>query len=511
MSNYINLAELRKTAEALLVKINDIKEDFLTEDNIDLKSFSSGMSQSDINEKGNLVLGTINDQSIIFPGDAFEQIVQSFSSMLSEKINEPYQEGTNGQVLTTDGNGGRSWATISSGTVSDVQIDGTSILNNGIANIPYASDSTPGVIKVNYHYGIGLYPPNNTTLAISGATDSQIKTGTESRKPITPLTQHSSVFYGLAKAAGDATQASSSNAVGTYTDNAKTAIQSMLGLDTKTEIFLVTLTGEVDQETEEATITSDKTVAEILQAKSAGKVIYATLEDVLFFNTTIMDMSPGVGMVVFTATFDNSCTIFIGENYTGQTDNWKMTGSWHIQDIQVAGSSVISDGVANIPVMDNNNYGVARLASRAGVKMDEGALNIRPAGEAIIKAGTSSNYPLAPNKQEVATFYGLAKAAGDTTQAESSNAVGTYTDSAKAAIQAMLGINNMLAPIESDTTADQAYSIGNLFTYNGKLYKATTTIASGATIIPNTNCTETTLAEEIITRCSILPAAGVSF
>ena len=37
-------------------------------------------------------------------------------------------------------------------------------------------------------------------------------------------------------------------------------------------------------------------------------------------------------------------------------------------------------------------------------------------------------------------FYGLAKAAGDTTQANSGNPVGTYTEEAKAAIRAMLGI-----------------------------------------------------------------------
>lgn len=35
---------------------------------------------------------------------------------LGNKVNEPAVEGTSGQVLTTDGNGGRSWTTVSSGT-----------------------------------------------------------------------------------------------------------------------------------------------------------------------------------------------------------------------------------------------------------------------------------------------------------------------------------------------------------------------------------------------------------
>ena len=47
-----------------------------------------------------------------------------------------------------------------------------------------------------------------------------------------------------------------------------------------------------------------------------------------------------------------------------------------------------------------------------------------------------------PQTQHYATFYGLAKASGDTTQSASSNAVGVYTDNAKASIKAMLGIQD---------------------------------------------------------------------
>lgn len=48
-------------------------------------------------------------------------------------------------------------------------------------------------------------------------------------QPITPYYQHESTFYGLAKAAGDTTQSASSNAVGNYTEDAKSAISEMLG------------------------------------------------------------------------------------------------------------------------------------------------------------------------------------------------------------------------------------------------------------------------------------------
>ena len=48
---------------------------------------------------------------------------------------------------------------------------------------------------------------------------------------------------------------------------------------------------------------------------------------------------------------------------------------------------------------------------------------------------------LAENSINTAIFYGLAKIAGDTTQAASSNPVGTYTEQAKIAIKTMLGIS----------------------------------------------------------------------
>lgn len=47
----------------------------------------------------------------------------------------PTTAGTAGQVLTSDGNGGQSWQTPSGGTVTDVQVNGTSVLSGGVANV----------------------------------------------------------------------------------------------------------------------------------------------------------------------------------------------------------------------------------------------------------------------------------------------------------------------------------------------------------------------------------------
>ena len=113
--------------------------------------------------------------------------------------------------------------------VQDVQIGGTSILSDGVANIPLATiNGETGAVRVNpAAFGIGAN--TSGTLYISGAGSSNIKGGVNGYKPITPDVQHQSAFYGLAKAAG-VDMASSSNAVGTYTDAAKIAIQKMLGI-----------------------------------------------------------------------------------------------------------------------------------------------------------------------------------------------------------------------------------------------------------------------------------------
>lgn len=115
--------------------------------------------------------------------------------------------------------------------ITDIQINGTSIISNNIANFPLASTTDFGLVKI----GNGLLINSNTNrIEISAASSTKIKEGTDYNYPIVPVRQHESVFYGLAKAAGDSTQSASSNAVGTYTDSAKTAIQNMLGITTMT-------------------------------------------------------------------------------------------------------------------------------------------------------------------------------------------------------------------------------------------------------------------------------------
>lgn len=150
--------------------------------------------------------------------------------------------GTQGQVLSkasgTDYD--TEWVDQNDIPVEDVQINGTSIVSDGVANIPVAGENNYGAIKVKNTYGIGK--SSNDELALYIAGDNEMKSGSGSYvyRPITASRLHTAVFYGLAKAAGDTTQSQSSNPVGTYTDNAKSAIKAMLDIGGETQTVQVT-------------------------------------------------------------------------------------------------------------------------------------------------------------------------------------------------------------------------------------------------------------------------------
>lgn len=117
--------------------------------------------------------------------------------------------------------------------ISNTQIkfkdeDGTYKDVNAISpEIPVATDNSLGVVKGKY-YGVKVNASGE--LYVSKAEiNSEVKPGTSNYLPIVPSNQHAAAFYGLAKAAG-VDMASSSNAVGEYTDEAKKAICEMLGI-----------------------------------------------------------------------------------------------------------------------------------------------------------------------------------------------------------------------------------------------------------------------------------------
>lgn len=128
-----------------------------------------------------------------------------------------------------------------SGYLTDVQINGTSIVTDGVANVPVANASTFGVAKVNSGRGIAIN--SSGELVINRALSEVIKAGSSGTAPIVPFAQHESAFYGLAKVAGH-DEKNSTLPVGTYSEEAKNAIRTMLGIGTARELRAYTELGE---------------------------------------------------------------------------------------------------------------------------------------------------------------------------------------------------------------------------------------------------------------------------
>lgn len=163
------------------------------------------------------------------------------------------QNATSGNFASLDANGNLADSGhkhsdyLTEAPVTDVQTNGTSILNaQGVANIPVAGTSSDkvGVVFGSGGYGTGVGATGMVFVQKSSSND--IKTGTQQYKPIVPYSQHESIFYGLAKAAGDITQSSSSNAVGVYTEEAKQAIRQMIGSADGSDYRLIYSTNATD-------------------------------------------------------------------------------------------------------------------------------------------------------------------------------------------------------------------------------------------------------------------------
>lgn len=156
-------------------------------------------------------------------GNGIVSIVKTSTSGNVDTYTITYTNGTTSTFEVTNGSGG--------GAVDDVQVNGVSVVSDGVANVPVADVSTLGVVMAaNTNNTLtGLFIQQNGLLRVAEASSARVKEGTVENNPIVPYHQHESAFYGLAKAAGDTTQSQSSNAVGNYTESAKSAISEMLG------------------------------------------------------------------------------------------------------------------------------------------------------------------------------------------------------------------------------------------------------------------------------------------
>lgn len=282
--------------------------------------------------------------------------------------------------------------------VTDVQINGTSILNNGVANIPRASSSNFGAVKVSRGYGIYITSgPSGGNLMISGPTSSEIKLAESSYKPVTVDKQHEAVYYALAKLAGANMASISDETIGVYPEAQIQAIQKLFGFD-------------------------------------------GILGD--FENSAVASKAYAIG-----ETF-----IYNGKRY-------RATAAIAIGDVIAPGTNCALDPIDGHYVRDTDyattskaglvtcsptySYGI-NIVNDGGASGD---IRIKAASSNGIKSGSHNYQPIVPGKQHESVFYGLAKLAG-VDLASGSDTVGVYPASAKAAIQNMLGV-----PVASDEDA----------------------------------------------------------
>ena len=106
-------------------------------------------------------------------------------------------------------------------------------LTNYVKNTDYATTIKGGIVQISTGGGLAV---DNNKLRLDPASTIACKLGIYSYVSISPAHQHEAAFYGLAKASGDTTQSKSSNEVGNYTDEARTKIQNMLGVQPKFEL-----------------------------------------------------------------------------------------------------------------------------------------------------------------------------------------------------------------------------------------------------------------------------------
>lgn len=378
----------------------------------------------------------------------------------------------------------------------DIQINNTSIVSNGIATIPIASNSTFGVVKTG---GYGIRINNDGVLYVSPASIStEVKPGVSNYLPIVPSTQHAAVFYGLSKVAG-VDLASETITLGTYPETSKTAIRNMLGAtssnviavqdeqptDTDTKVWLP------ETEAQGIQVPTMEDMANYVQKTDiASSTNYGIVKATNYYGIDMITTGSDAGfMRVYKAPSDQIKAgvnnyrpivpstqhegVFYGlakaAGDTTQTASENAVGTYTndakaaIQtmlgvpgDVQVNGTSVVSNGVASIPiailtnVQGEGQYGLVKINSSNGITISsDGCLSVSRADERQYKNANNNYLMVTPYGQHMAAFYGLAKAAGDTTQSASSNAVGTYTEEAKAAIWNMLGLDGS-AFVKSD-------------------------------------------------------------
>lgn len=134
--------------------------------------------------------------------------------------------------VNTDSSGGTKLATVDDVTVTDVQVNSTSVVSNGVANVPIMGNGQFGVAKIFYPTSAsGIYVDSSGNIDINAADYATIKRGTATSRPAPIRYLPEAIYFGLAKLAGADMASVTGETVGVYPAAQKAAIQSMLGID----------------------------------------------------------------------------------------------------------------------------------------------------------------------------------------------------------------------------------------------------------------------------------------
>lgn len=162
------------------------KEKYLYE--LCLKGMGGEVSPEEIKSAVNEYL----EKNPVKPGATTEQAQQieqnktDIGSLKEDKITKPAEAPTIGKILRVksvneDGTFVCEWA--NGGSNLDVQIDGKSIVQDGVAEIPMVGNDKSGLIQFKRGYGLQLI---GNYLLVSGATETEITNRAGVRAPILP-------------------------------------------------------------------------------------------------------------------------------------------------------------------------------------------------------------------------------------------------------------------------------------------------------------------------------------
>lgn len=116
--------------------------------------------------------------------------------------------------------------------VKDVQVSSVSVVQDGVANIPFASATRPGVVQVAGRGIRQLLQDSGTYLALDNASNAELKNQNVLYKSPSVNTMHIASYWGLLKAAGIDT-VSSTSTVGNPSKEEQEALQRMFGISTR--------------------------------------------------------------------------------------------------------------------------------------------------------------------------------------------------------------------------------------------------------------------------------------